>query len=190
MLYRAGLVFMAFGLVFFATSAARAQLAGPFAGIDVTKLVLHTPGVSVDLKLSTATAVYVNVAGMHYGGFVRPEQATSGATIDGDWLLAIPLDTGGERGAYTALVYRSTGAEPDYVAAVDSKNGSLNAAVHDGHLFVTAPLYGKHDLPCCPSAKVLERLLYSPGADGLIVVTTHKIDLSKPSPAPVTPTPR
>ncbi len=182
MFYRFGLVSMVLGLVIFATSAAHAQLAGPFAGIDVTKLVLHTPGVGVNAFLSKGGAIYVDVDGQKFGGFVRAGQATSGETIQGDWLLAVPLDPGGERGIYTALVYRSTGAAPDYVGAVDSKNGSLAVAVHDGHLFVTAPLYGKRDLPCCPSAKVTERLLYSASIEGLIVVTTHKIDLTKPGP--------
>jgi hypothetical protein len=169
--------------VLLTTSSARAQLAGPLAGVDVSKLVLSTPGVTVDRKLSTDAALFVDVEGQR-GGFVRPAKATSGQTIDGDWLLAVPLDTGGDAGVYTALVYRSTGAAPDYIAAVDSKNGLLDVAVHDGHLFVTAPLYGRHDLPCCPSAKVVERMLYSPGIDGLIVVTTRKVDLTKPKPTP------
>lgn len=181
LLYRFGLLSMVLGLVVLVTGTAGAQLAGPFAGIDVGKLVLDTPGVTVDRKLSSGDALFVDVEGQR-GGFIRPAKATSGRTIDGDWLLAVPLDTGGEAGAYTALVYRSTGAAPDYIAAVDSKNGLLDVAVHDGHLFVTAPLYGKHDLPCCPSAKVVERMLYSPGVDGLIAVTTHKIDLTKPKP--------
>jgi hypothetical protein len=182
--YRFGLISVAIGLVLLATGTARAQLTGPFAGLDVSKLALHTPGVTVDRKLSTDAALYLNVDGMKYGGFVRLAKATSGQTIDGDWLLAIPLETGGDAGAYTALVYRSTGAAPDFVGTVDSKNGLLEVAVHDGHLFVTAPLYGRHDLPCCPSAKVVERMLYSPGIDGLIVVTTHKVDLTKPKPTP------
>jgi len=183
LLYRLGLVPVTLGILLLAGGTARAQLAGPLAGTDVGKLVLNTPGVTVAHKLSTGDALYVNVDGQR-GGFVRPAKATSGQTIDGDWLLAIPLDSGGEAGAYTALVYRSTGAAPNYIAAVDSKNGLLEVAVHDGHLFVTAPLFGKHDLPCCPSAKIVERMLYSPSVDGLIVVTTHKIDLTKPKPTP------
>lgn len=167
--------------------AVAAALVGPFEHVDVVRLVLNTPGVARDASQSSSGHIYVNVEGMKFGGFIRPEEATSGQTIEGDWLLAVPLDTGKPVGAYTALVYRSTGAAPDYIAAVDSKRGMLAVSVHDGHLFITAPLFGKHDLPCCPSAKVVQRMLYSKGIDGLIVVTTEKIDLSKrrqPSPKP------
>jgi hypothetical protein len=164
---------------------ARAALSGPFAGLDVVRLVLTTPGVARDASLSTEKSVWVNVEGQKSGGFIRADQATSGQTIDGDWLLAVPLDTGKPTGAYVALVYRSTGGAPDYLAAVDSKHGYLRVAVRDGHLFVTAPLFSKRDLPCCPSAEVVERMLYSPGTTGLIVVTTQRVNLSKaPSPHP------
>jgi len=164
---------------------ADAAPAGPFASIDVLKLALVTPGVSRDPALSTPQALWVNVAGQPSGGFVRADLATSGQTIDGDWLLAVPLDSGKAGGAFVALVYRSTGGAPEYLAALESKRGLLRVAVRDGHLFVTAPLFSKRDLPCCPSAEVVERMLYSPGVDGLIVVTTQRVNLSKPpSPHP------
>ena len=163
---------------------ARAALSGPFAGLDVVKLVLTTPGVARDPSLSSEKSVWVNVDGQKSGGFIRADQATSGQTIDGDWLLAVPLDTGKPTGAYVALVYRSTGGAPDYLAAVDSKRGFLRVAVRDGHLFATAPLFSKGDLPCCPRAEVVERMLYSPGTTGLIVVTTQRVNLKPPSPHP------
>jgi len=166
------------------SAPARAALGGPFAGLDVVKLVLTTPGVARDASLSTEKSVWVNVEGQKSGGFIRGDQATSGLTIDGDWLLAVPLDTGKPTGAYVALVYRSTGGAPDYVAAVDSKRGFLRVSVRNGHLFVTAPLFSKRDPPCCPSAEVVERMLYSPGTSGLIVVTTQRVNLSKPPPPP------
>lgn len=152
----------------------------PFASVDLTHLVLTTPGVTRDRELTTGTKIYVNVEDMKYGGFIRADLATSGQTIDGDWLLAIPLDTERNGRIYTALVYRSTGGAPEYVAAVDSKAGTLVVAVHDGHLFVTAPLYARKDLPCCPSFRVVERVLYSTTTGGLISVTRQTIDLSKP----------
>jgi hypothetical protein len=158
---------------------AYAALGGPFAGRDVVKLVLTTPGIARDASLSTEKSVWVNVEGQKSGGFIRADRATSGQTIDGDWLLAVPLDTGKPTGAYVALVYRSAGGAPDYLAAVDSKRGLLRVAVRDGHLFVTAPLFSKGDSPCCPSAEVVERMLYSPGTTGLIVVTTQRVNLSK-----------
>jgi hypothetical protein len=167
-----------------AAPAAAAQ-PGPFANVDVLKLALVTPGVSRDEARSTPTSVWVNVEGQPTGGFVRADLASGGQTIDGDWLLAVPLDTGKAGAAFVALVYRSTGGAPEYVAALDSKHGLLRVAVRDGHLFVTAPLFSKRDLPCCPGAEVVERILYSPGIDGLIVVTTQRVNLSKPpSPHP------
>ena len=155
--------------------------AGPFGGLDVVKLVVTTPGVTPDPSRSTQKRVWVSVAGQRYGGFVRADRATSGKTIDDDWLLAVPLDSASPEGAFVALVYRSTGGPPDYVAAVDSKRGLLQVAVRDGHLFVTAPVFAKHDAPCCPSSQVVERMLYSPGIDGLIVVTTQHVNAARPA---------
>jgi hypothetical protein len=165
-----------------------AEPVSPFANLDLTHLVVTTPGVTRDGALTTGSKIYVNVADMKYGGFVRVDRATSGQTIDGDWLLAVPLDTERNGRIYTALVYRSTGGAPEYVGAVDSKAGTLEVSVHDGHLFVTAPLYAKKDLPCCPSYKVVERILYSTATGGLIQVTRQTIDLGQtlatPSPSP------
>jgi hypothetical protein len=167
-----------------AAASAQGTSSGPFAGVDVVRLVLNTPGVSRNAALSTGTSVYVTIDGTPYGGVIAPGRATSGQTIDGDWLLAVPLETSTPERAYVALVYRSTGGVPEYVAAVDSKRGQLEVSVHDGHLFVTAPLYARRDLPCCPSAKVVERLLYSAAVDGLISVTRQTINLSKPPASP------
>lgn len=169
-----------------AAASAQGASSGPFAGVDVVRLVLNTPGVSRNAALSTGTSVYVNVNvdGTPYGGVIASGHASSGQTIDGDWLLAVPLETSTPDRAYVALVYRSTGGVPEYVAAVDSKRGQLEVSVHDGHLFVTAPLYARRDLPCCPSAKVVERLLYSATIDGLISVTRQTINLNKPPASP------
>lgn len=172
-----------------AAASAQSTSSGPFAGVDVVRLVLGTPGVARNATLSTASSVYVNLDGTPYGGVIAPAHASSGQTIDGDWLLAVPLETNTPDRAYVALVYRSTGGAPEYVAAVDSKRGQLEVSVHDGHLFVTAPLYARRDLPCCPSAKVVERLLYSAAVDGLISVTRQTINLSKP-PSPPSPAAR
>jgi len=164
---------------------AGAQLAGPFARVDVVKLVLGTPGVSRDAARSTQSAVWVNVEGQTSGGVVRAGLASGGQTINGDWLLAVPLDSGKATGAFVALVYRSTGGAAEYIAALDSKRGLLRVTVLNGHLIVEAPLFAKRDLPCCPSAMVTERMLYSPGTDGLIVVTTQRMNLNRPpSPHP------
>jgi hypothetical protein len=172
------------GLAFALAVPAWAAPASPFATLDLTHLVLTTPGVTRDPLISIGTRAYVKVEGMKHGGYIRADLATSGQTIDGDWLLAIPLDTERDGRIYTALVYRSTGGAPDYIAAVDSKAGTLAVSVHDGHLFVTAPLYAKKDLPCCPSYKVVERVLYSVATGGLISVTRQTIDLSKPPASP------
>jgi hypothetical protein len=184
---RMTLAAQAFALILMTTltagrSPACAVLVGPFAGVEIVKLVLATPGVSRDASLSSEKSVWVNVAGQKSGGFIRTDQATSGQTIDGDWLLAVPLDTAKPEGAFVALVYRSTGGAPEYIAAVDSKRGLLRVSVHDGHLFVTAPLFSKKDLACCPSTEVVERILYSPGTDGLIVVTRQRIKRARPAP--------
>jgi hypothetical protein len=154
-----------------------------FSAVDIRSLVLRTPGVTRDAGHSLGDSIYVDVVGQR-GGFVHPERVSGGKTIDGDWLLAVPLDSGGAGGAYTALVYHSTGGAPEYVAVVNAKRGGLDVSVHDGHLFVTAPVWRKGDLDCCPSVKVVKRMLYSANADGLIEVSLQKVDLSKPPPAP------
>jgi len=182
---RFSLTLISLALLIAGGSAAGGALTGPFGSVDVVKLVLATPGVGRDGTLSTQKSVWVNVEGQPSGGFIRADLATAGQTIDGDWLLAVPLDSGKATGSFVALVYRSTGGAPDYVAAVNSKRGLLRAWVRDGHLFVSAPIFSKRDQPCCPSAEVVERMLYSPGTGGLIVVTTQRANLAKPpSPHP------
>jgi hypothetical protein len=170
-------------LVLAAFAAPASALDSFFSAVDIKALVLHTPGVTRDATHSTNALTYVGVEGQR-GGFIHPERASGGKTIDGDWLLAVPLDSGSSQGTFTALIYRSTGGAPEYVAAVNAKSGGLEATVHDGHLFVTAPVWRKGDLDCCPSLKVVKRMLYSANADALVEVSLEKVDLSHPPPSP------
>jgi len=159
----------------------------PFAGTDFVRLVLQTPAVTRNMEKSTPDRSWFDLEDSKLGGALRADLATLGQTVDGDWLLAIPLDQGGQLGVHSALVYRWAAAGADFVGTVDAKGGGLAVAVRDGHLFASAPLFGKRDLPCCPGARLVKRILYSPGVAGLIEVTSEKVDLTRPPAATASP---
>ncbi|MBC5811064.1 MAG: hypothetical protein GIW95_09500, partial [Candidatus Eremiobacteraeota bacterium] len=160
-------------------NAAGAASGTPFAGTDVLRLVLQTPVVTRNPAKSADDRIWVDLENSKLGGAVRSDLATSGKTIDDDWLLAVPLDQSGLLGVHAALVYRWTGSGAAFVGSVDAKGGGLTVAVRDGHLFASVPLYGKRDSLCCPGARMVKRILYSPTVEGLIEVTSEKVDLTR-----------
>ena len=167
---------------------APAQTQGsPFAGVDVNALVMLTPGVSkVFNEVNTGRPfVKIELNGKLQGeGFISTGSVATGQTIDGDWLMTVPLDSGTVHGVYAALVYRATDTGPAFLGTLTSKGGKLDLTIHDGHVFAIAPVYSKHDEACCPSHKVIKRILYNESKGGLVEVSRTVVDLSPPAPSP------
>ncbi len=171
-----------------AGAQAPAQTQGsPFAGVDVSALVMLTPGVTkVFNEVNTGRPfVKVELGGKVQGeGFISTGSVSTGQTIDGDWLMTVPLDSGTVHGVYAALVYRATDTGPAYLGTLTSKGGKLDLTIHDGHVFAIAPVYSKHDEACCPSHKVIKRILYNESKGGLVEVSRTVVDLATPAPSP------
>jgi hypothetical protein len=183
---RTALVALAVAMGGQAASAQTPPPASPFASVNIRQLVLRTPGVTRSATLSTPDKLYVTIAidgKSKGGGFIVGSAVSSGQTIDGDWLLAVPLFTA-DKGTIVGLVYYSDGGTPEFAGTVDSKDGHLSLTVHDGHLFARAPFFEKHDPPCCPSHAVIKRILYSRNADGLIEVSRDVVDIDNATPFP------
>lgn len=117
------------------------------------KIVRQAPPRGAATSAFGKRARYVRVAGSDTAsGWVDPAEVTDGFLADGRRVMAVPIESGGSGGVFTALLFTQVGGTTRFVGTIPSVGGHLSVSVNGGHLLIQTPVYGANDPNCCPSA--------------------------------------
>lgn len=118
--------------------------------------ILRSAPMKGDTSPHPQNARYVRVTGANAAGWVDPSEVTDGYLASGQRVMAVPIESGGTGGVFTALLFTQVAGAPRFVGTIPS-GGHLSVSVNAGHLLIQMPVYGANDPNCCPSALHFER---------------------------------
>jgi len=147
-----------------------AQAQAP-AAEEIVALVGASPQLRIDETLFSSTGdakthPYVNIRNAPegtIGGYLVPEGANAGILSDGEFALAVPLESGGSGGVFTQIVFAGKSAKAlEYAGYIDSA-GHLGVEITGGAIVATLPYYGDDSPNCCPKKYVVQTYMVRGG---------------------------
>ena len=139
--------------------------------------IAHVPSSAFDAK----THPYVYIRGVpegeYVGGYLISESARGGTLHDGQSALAVPLESGGSGGVFTAIIFARGGDRAYAYAGAIGSGGHLDVRVAGGAIVATFPYYGANDPNCCPSKEIVQTYTIRNGR--LVELSEKRVDIPK-----------
>ncbi|HZV77242.1 MAG TPA: hypothetical protein VFF63_05775 [Candidatus Babeliales bacterium] len=153
--------------------------------VQIVALVKASPQLAIANVPSSAfdakTHPYVYLRGVregdYVGGYLIGERAHAGTLHDGSSVLAVPLESGGSGGVFTAIIFTREGERAYAYAGAIGSGGHLDVRVAGGAIVATFPYYGANDPNCCPSTEIVQTYTIRKGR--LVELSEKRFDIPK-----------